>query len=116
MDVYDYRNRPEFMNLEYLLGGSMMLFANLVNVFGLFGGHEWLYWLGCICTVLGGSFLFGLRFPEYLLETIEDNETVDAELVSIHDWAFRIGPFFNQVLSGPYWGRELELLKMDLEK
>jgi len=113
VDTWDhFAEIPKFARLDSWVGVPLMVFGNMIILVTV-NGYDYLFPFAFGIVFLGGLFLSGLRFPEYLIETYDDDEVIDARIVGLDSFAFRYGPVRGQLLSGPYFGDELEKLKQD---
>jgi len=100
---------PDIAILDYWIGISCMLFASFCFLF-----ESIAIIVGIPMYLLGISMLFGLKPAEYLIERVDsEGEIIESRLYRPTIWKPII--WNDEILSGPYEGLELELLKQDLE-
>lgn len=106
VDVWPGRQFPDFARLDWWISIALYIVAYVCLFVGVVT-------IACVMFVLGVVFAFGLNLPVYLVES--DCEICDPKLVNGLDiLRSRVFYCFSDIMiSGPYWGKELELLRMD---
>ena len=109
MSVVTVEELRQVPNMQYWLFGCLSVYAVFMTT--IFGMIAW-------CLVpFAWSFLFTLHMGWYLVENTTDGETTDARLERGEEIKRNSGfyKWRNEVISGPYEGEGLRLLRMDLE-
>lgn len=106
VDVWDGREFPDYAQLDWLIPIALWIVGVMCSVVGVPAVAVFMF-------VIATVFMVGLKLPVYLVESasrIEDPTLVGG--LTIVKWPVF---YYSSVISGPYWGEELERLRMDLE-
>lgn len=109
VDVWTEEDFPDYVQMDWWISIPLWNIGTMCLIVGV----------DVVAIIMFGfalAFLFGTKLPVYLIEEYDENEVTDTRLVGGLD-ILRLRKYYHDILiSGPYWGEELELMRMDFEE
>lgn len=109
VDVWTEKDFPDYAQMDWWIPIPLYIIGSICTLVGV-------YPIAIFMCVLGAVFAFGLKLPIYLIEEYDGNEATNLRLVEGLDILRGRAYYWDILISGPYFGEEVELLRMYLEE